>query len=98
MAATCTGSSSFDTGYRHPALTGPTETVWTSTFTGSDVTWGVLTLSTPPTSTSSLDLKGTVVASRTGLPEPTSGANHHQLWGGLKTSVFGVAMLGFLLL
>ncbi|KAL1837101.1 hypothetical protein VTJ49DRAFT_4281 [Mycothermus thermophilus] len=94
-AATCTGSSSFGSGYRGPSITGPTETVWTSTFTGSDVTWGVLTLSTPPPATSTLDLEGTVVSSQTGEPVPTSGADG-RLRGGLMASI-GAVVLGLLL-
>ncbi|KAK4143360.1 uncharacterized protein C8A04DRAFT_12422 [Dichotomopilus funicola] len=46
-AATCTGSSSIGVSHRDGPLTGPTETVWTKTLTADDVTWGILTLSTP---------------------------------------------------
>ncbi|KAK3939786.1 hypothetical protein QBC46DRAFT_386971 [Diplogelasinospora grovesii] len=49
-AATCTGSSSFGPSYRQGSITGPTQTVWTKTFAGAEVTWGVLTLSTPGSS------------------------------------------------
>ncbi|KAL2266981.1 hypothetical protein VTJ83DRAFT_4258 [Remersonia thermophila] len=91
-AATCTGSSSFGPGYHGPSITGPTETVWTSTFTGPGVTWGVLTLSTPPASTGTLDLDGTPAASD---PVPTSGSGR-RLRTGVSASI-GAVVLGFLL-
>lgn len=47
-AATCTGSSAYGTGIREGSITGPTQTVWTKTLTGSELRWGVLTLTTPP--------------------------------------------------
>ncbi|KAK2001806.1 hypothetical protein LX36DRAFT_318991 [Colletotrichum falcatum] len=43
-AATCSGYSSLKSGYVNGKYTGPTEVSWTSTMTGSEVQWGVLTL------------------------------------------------------
>lgn len=43
-AATCSGYSSLKSGYINGKYTGPTEVSWTSTITGSDVQWGVLTM------------------------------------------------------
>ncbi|EFQ30920.1 hypothetical protein CGRA01v4_08672 [Colletotrichum graminicola] len=43
-AATCSGYSSLKSGYINGKYTGPTEVSWTSTMTGSEVQWGVLTL------------------------------------------------------
>ncbi|KAK1967117.1 hypothetical protein LY78DRAFT_19259 [Colletotrichum sublineola] len=43
-AATCSGYSSLKSGYINGKHTGPTEVSWTSTMTGSEVQWGVLTL------------------------------------------------------
>jgi hypothetical protein len=46
--ATCSGYSSFNKGYNDGVHTGPTEVTWTSTFTGKDVEWGVLTMGALP--------------------------------------------------
>ncbi|KAF5670875.1 hypothetical protein FHETE_4323 [Fusarium heterosporum] len=46
--ATCSGYSSFNKGYNDGVHTGPTEVTWTSTFTGKDVEWGVLTMGQLP--------------------------------------------------
>ncbi|KAM0343951.1 hypothetical protein ACHAPU_008006 [Fusarium lateritium] len=46
--ATCSGYSSFNKGYNDGVHTGPTEVTWTSTFTGKDVDWGVLTMGQLP--------------------------------------------------
>lgn len=43
-AATCSGYSSFKSGYTAGVHTGPTEVTWTSTFTGTEVVWAVITL------------------------------------------------------
>ncbi|KAK2021663.1 hypothetical protein LX32DRAFT_240138 [Colletotrichum zoysiae] len=43
-AATCSGYSSLKSGYVNGKYTGPTEVSWTSTMTGSEVQWGVLTM------------------------------------------------------
>lgn len=50
-AATCSGYSSFKSGYTNGPYTGPTEVSWTTTFTGSEVEWGTLTLEEPPKAT-----------------------------------------------
>lgn len=44
-AATCTEYSSFGPGYTVQNITGPTEVSRTQTYSGSEVQWGVLTLS-----------------------------------------------------
>ncbi|CAM1511337.1 Fc.00g088500.m01.CDS01 [Cosmosporella sp. VM-42] len=48
-AATCSGYSSYKAGYNFH--TGPTEASWTSTFSGSGVEWGVLTMAEKPKET-----------------------------------------------
>ncbi|OHE95687.1 hypothetical protein CORC01_08971 [Colletotrichum orchidophilum] len=50
-AATCSGYSSLKSGYVNGKLTGPTEVSWTSTITGSEVEWGILTLAEEPAAT-----------------------------------------------
>ncbi|TQV98862.1 hypothetical protein V2A60_007440 [Cordyceps javanica] len=50
-AATCSGYSSCKSGYKNGRITGPTEFSWTSTLTGTDVRWGVLTLADVPKAT-----------------------------------------------
>ncbi|KAJ4294855.1 hypothetical protein N0V88_005092 [Collariella sp. IMI 366227] len=60
-AATCKGSSSFGSHYREGPITGPTETVWTKTFTGDQVSWGVLTLATPGPDPVTTDIDGTAM-------------------------------------
>ncbi|KAK1836958.1 hypothetical protein QBC39DRAFT_367146 [Podospora conica] len=61
-AATCTGSSSFGSNYHHGTVTGPTQTVWTSTFSGpAKVVWAALTLATPGPGQGTTNIDGTVV-------------------------------------
>jgi hypothetical protein len=50
-AATCSGYSSYKAGYTNAFHTGPTEVYWTKTLSGSDVEWGVLTLTDTPSTT-----------------------------------------------
>ncbi|KAL2139064.1 hypothetical protein VTI28DRAFT_5849 [Corynascus sepedonium] len=98
-AATCTGSTSVGTGHREGQLTGPTETVWTSTFTSDDVKWGVLTLSTPAPIPTTTDLEGTILAPVTSTPVPTSGVSQNLSMTGswvVMTSL-GAVLLGFLI-
>ncbi|OAQ63132.1 hypothetical protein VFPPC_16429 [Pochonia chlamydosporia 170] len=65
-AATCSGYSSYRSGYTNGKYTGPTEVSWTSTLTGSNVHWGTLTLADKPTETDdSLDVTGTDIAGPT---------------------------------
>ncbi|KAK3319312.1 hypothetical protein B0H66DRAFT_266164 [Apodospora peruviana] len=71
-AATCTGSSSFGPNYHQGTISGPTETVWTKTFSGSEVTWGVLTLTTPGTLPATTDIDGTVPTAGVGETTPTT--------------------------
>ena len=62
-AATCSGYSSFASGYTNGQHTGPTEVSWTSTLSGSAVEWGTLTLTDKPTTTdNSLDVTPTDIA------------------------------------
>ncbi|KAG6033823.1 hypothetical protein E4U40_004897 [Claviceps sp. LM458 group G5] len=62
-AATCSGYSSYRSGYTNGKHTGPTEVSWTSTLTGTDVVWGTLTLATKPAETdNALDVTGTNIA------------------------------------
>ncbi|KAL2692034.1 hypothetical protein Neosp_002437 [[Neocosmospora] mangrovei] len=46
--ATCSGYSSFADGYDNGVNEGPTEVTWTSTFSGSQMEWGVLTMAELP--------------------------------------------------
>ena len=50
-AATCSGHTSLTSGFTAGRHTGPTELSWDKTLTGTEVQWGVLTLTTVPTST-----------------------------------------------
>ncbi|SPQ25232.1 7a14c49c-b90d-442b-97a8-75d98e959c6e [Thermothielavioides terrestris] len=73
-AATCTGSSSLGANDREGTLTGPTQVAWTKTFAAADVTWGVLTLSTPPPLPGTTGFDGPAVPTVMAAPTPTSGA------------------------
>lgn len=65
-AATCSGYSSYRSGYTNGLHTGPTEVSWTSTYSGSEVEWGVLTMAEKPTETDdSLDITATALATPT---------------------------------
>ncbi|KAF4976338.1 hypothetical protein FZEAL_6982 [Fusarium zealandicum] len=46
--ATCSGYSSFADGYDDGVNKGPTEVTWTSTFSGDEMEWGVLTMAELP--------------------------------------------------
>ena len=59
--ATCSGYSSYKSGYSNGLYTGPTEVSWTSTFTGDEFQFGALTLADMPTSTDDA-LKNTATA------------------------------------
>ncbi|KAF5123800.1 hypothetical protein E5D57_011718 [Metarhizium anisopliae] len=62
-AATCSGYSSYCSGYTNGKYTGPTEVSWTSTLTGSNIHWGTLTLADKPSKTDdSLDVTATNIA------------------------------------
>ncbi|KAL7789486.1 hypothetical protein V8C37DRAFT_386049 [Trichoderma ceciliae] len=68
-AATCSGYSSYRSGYTNGHHTGPTQVSWTSTFTGSEVQWGTLTLANGPGATDDVfDTAGTI-----GTPTAPSG-------------------------
>ncbi|KAJ6779855.1 hypothetical protein PWT90_00852 [Aphanocladium album] len=47
-AATCSGYSSYKSGFKNGHITGPTEISWTSTLSGTDVQWGTLTMADLP--------------------------------------------------
>ncbi|OAQ86781.1 hypothetical protein VFPFJ_00856 [Purpureocillium lilacinum] len=65
-AATCSGYSSYASGYTNGHHTGPTEVSWTSTLSGTHVQWGVLTLTDKPTTTdNSLDVTPTDITAPT---------------------------------
>ncbi|EQB47307.1 hypothetical protein GCG54_00008047 [Colletotrichum gloeosporioides] len=64
-AATCSGYSSLKSGYSNGKLTGPTEVSWTSSLTGSEVQWGVLTLADKPDKTEAVPTAA-----------PTDGSNY----------------------
>ncbi|CAP67250.1 uncharacterized protein PODANS_1_22610 [Podospora anserina S mat+] len=72
-AATCTGSSSFGANHWEGTITGPTQTVWTETFTTPEVTWGALTLTTPGPLPNTIDIDGTPAASLTNSPVKGAG-------------------------
>ncbi|KAL2158889.1 hypothetical protein VTH06DRAFT_2919 [Thermothelomyces fergusii] len=95
-AATCTGSTFVDAGHREGPLTGPTETVWTSTFSGADVTWGLLTLTTPaPPPSSAAD--GTVLAPMTSTPVPPSGGSRSLGMGRSRAAMMALGVAVFVL-
>jgi hypothetical protein len=106
-AATCTGSSSFGANYRDGTLTGPTQTSWTRTFAAAEVTWGVLTLTTPGPLPGTTDIDGTVVVPdgtySGSIPAPTSAGSgsHRQLrrraGADVTTTFVAAVMLGFLI-
>ncbi|KAB5572499.1 hypothetical protein GE09DRAFT_673587 [Coniochaeta sp. 2T2.1] len=84
-AATCTGSSTYGTDFREGSITGPTQTEWTSTLTGSELRWGVLTLTTPPAQPATTNLDDpTPVDSATGAPPTSSVPN-----SAVRSSVLG---------
>lgn len=68
-AAVCSGYSSLGAGFHEGPITGPTETTWTSTYSASAVEWGVLTLTSTPTTTVTPNLDST--AGETGASNPT---------------------------
>ncbi|KAL9488711.1 hypothetical protein ACSS6W_000988 [Trichoderma asperelloides] len=81
-AATCSGYSSYKSGYTNGHYTGPTQVSWTSTFTGSEVQWGTLTLTDCPGATDGAADTSGVIATPTapsGMiyePSPTSLASN----------------------
>jgi hypothetical protein len=60
-AATCSGYSSLKSGYSNGPHTGPTEISWTSTMTGTEVQWGVLTLADVASTTDTLEITATAM-------------------------------------
>ncbi|KAH7165561.1 hypothetical protein EDB81DRAFT_679538 [Dactylonectria macrodidyma] len=70
-AATCSGYSSYKAGYTNGLYTGPTEVKWTSTFSGTEVEWGALTMAEVPKETDdSWDITATA------LSTPTTGSGY----------------------
>lgn len=64
-AAVCTGSTTFGHNFHEGSVSGPTQVAWTSTLSGSDVEWGVLTLATPGPQPGTTDIEGTVATGAT---------------------------------
>jgi hypothetical protein len=75
-SAKCSGYSSYKSGYSNGFVTGPTEISWTSTLTGSNVEYGVLTMAEKPSHTDeSLDIEATVPPSDdSAMPAETGAA------------------------
>ncbi|OIW32213.1 hypothetical protein CONLIGDRAFT_641952 [Coniochaeta ligniaria NRRL 30616] len=104
-AATCTGSSTYGTGFREGSITGPTQTVWTKTLTGNEIKWGVLTLTTPPAqaATTNLDdptpVDSATVTAQTSAPTVSSSGRRSFIpsqgmgWIRLAVSVGTLALL-----
>ncbi|TWU76436.1 hypothetical protein ED733_007011 [Metarhizium rileyi] len=96
-AATCSGYSSYRSGYRNGKYIGPTEVSWTSTLTGSNVHWGTLTLTDTPTGTQdSLDVTATNIALPTGTSPHSYTSTSTQTSAGEKLEVKGSPMLALL--
>lgn len=70
-AATCSGYSSYKAGYTNGLYAGPTEVSWTSTFSGTEVEWGILTMAEAPKET---DDSWDVTA--TAMMTPTTGSGY----------------------
>ncbi|KAK3398728.1 hypothetical protein B0T20DRAFT_411865 [Sordaria brevicollis] len=64
--ATCVGTSSVNSNYVLGTVTGPAETTWTKTYSSANITWAVLTLSTPGPMVGTTDIDGTAVATLSG--------------------------------
>lgn len=102
-AATCTEYSSFGPGFKENNITGPTETTRTVTYSGSEVQWGSLVLTTPapaPASPTVDSPDGGLDPSDTAwyFPSPTSTS-----WAGGRSGprtalVLGVSVLGAVLM
>ncbi|KAJ9162160.1 hypothetical protein NKR19_g1505 [Coniochaeta hoffmannii] len=104
-AATCTGSSSYGTGFREGSVTGPTQTVWTKTLTGSEIKWGALTLTTPPAQPATTNLDDPTPVDSAAITGQTSATNvpssdgisfvqHQDVgWGLLAASLSAIACL-----
>ncbi|KAH6607683.1 hypothetical protein Trco_003996 [Trichoderma cornu-damae] len=93
-AATCSGYSSYKSGYTNGHYTGPTQVSWTSTFTGSEVRWGTLTLADGPGATADGFDTGEALATPTapsGMmyePSPTSLGSNLRVSG--SRSLYGL--------
>jgi len=106
-AATCSGYSSTAPGFHPGPVTEPSETTWTSTYSGSDVEWGALTLTSAPTTTLTPNLDatglgtGSINPTRPLSPTSTGGADGgRRLGGGRVTLAFisgGAILAGILL-
>ncbi|KID78984.1 uncharacterized protein G6M90_00g024600 [Metarhizium brunneum] len=82
-AATCSGYSSYCSGYTNGKYTGPTEVSWTSTLTGSNIHWGTLTLADKPSETDdSLEVTATNIAVPTVPSSQTYNSTPTQTGGG----------------
>lgn len=82
-SAKCSGYSSYKSGYSNGFITGPTEISWTSTLTGSDFEYGVLTMAQKPSRTDDiLDIEATApVSDGAALPAETAAASGPALDG-----------------
>ncbi|KAL6698034.1 hypothetical protein J3F84DRAFT_258818 [Trichoderma pleuroticola] len=93
-AATCSGYSSYRSGYTNAHHTGPTQVSWTSTFTGSEVQWGTLTMAEPAGATDDdFDPAGTMTtpSAPSGMmydPSPTSPGSNVRVSG--SRSLYGL--------
>ena len=97
-AATCTGSTVFGPEYRGGSITGPSQTIWTSTFAAAQVTWGVLTLSTPGPYPHTTDIEGIVLPTLTSTPGvSTSGAGLLPGRRGVVMASLGAVLVGAVL-
>lgn len=99
-AATCTEYSSFGSDYTRNNITGPAETSRTVTYSGSEVQWGTLTLSSTAPASNTAQVTGsspveTIDPSDTAwyFPQPTSTSaarGRHEI---RSTVVLGFAMM-----
>ncbi|KFA78079.1 hypothetical protein S40288_05459 [Stachybotrys chartarum IBT 40288] len=103
--ATCSGYSSYASGFTNGPHTGPTEFSWTTTLAQSEVEWGVLTMAEiPETTDNALHITAPVVDGPTVavtdlLAVPTGSAATANVQALLTTSVaFASTLLAVLLL
>ncbi|EWZ42180.1 hypothetical protein FOCG_02641 [Fusarium oxysporum f. sp. radicis-lycopersici 26381] len=73
--ATCSGYSSFNEGYSDGVHTGPTEVTWTSTYSGSEVEWGVLTMGELPHDPDPVTAVSSTPTDFVSMPIATNGDN-----------------------
>lgn len=98
-SATCSGYSSYKSGYSNGFVTGPTEISWTSTLTGSDVEYGILTMADKPSHTDeSLDVDATApVSDDSAMPaetDDTGGSGPSLERGGQRALLSALGSIG----